>query len=111
MIELGLFGIGVASLAISLVLLSRFIAVWWAIILLLSTPFWIYLALTLGVQLDAQHSTKRADEMERKLEIIAEEHKAFREQTEKDEKEFEEKQRLQSEAWKKELDAEGAKQD
>ena len=111
MFELGLFGIGVASLAISLLLLSRFIAVWWSILLLLSTPVWIYLALTLGVEMDERHSTKRVDEMERKLEQIAEEHKAFREQAEKEEKEFEEKQRLQSEAWKKELDAAGAKQD
>ncbi len=111
MIELGLFGVGVASLAISLLLLSRFIAVWWSILLLLSTPVWIYLALTLGVELDEQHSSRRVDDMERRLEAIAEEHKAFREQAEKDEKEFEEKQRLQSEAWKKELEAAGAKQD
>ena len=111
MIELGLFGVGIASLAISLMLLSRFIAVWWSLIMLLSTPVWIYLALTLGVELDERHSTKRVDEMERKLELIAEEQKAFREQAEKDEKEFEEKQRLQSEAWKKELDAAGVKQD
>ncbi len=111
MIELGLFGIGVASLAISLLLLSRFIAVWWAMLLLLSTPVWIYLALTVGVELDERQSTKRVDDMERKLEQIAEEHKAYREQAEKDEKEFEEKQRLQSEAWKKELEATGTKQD
>jgi hypothetical protein len=110
-IELGLFGIGIASLALSLLLLSRFIAVWWSLLLLISTPVWIYLALTLGVDLDEQHNTKRVDDMERKLEQIAEEHKAFREQTEKDEKEFEEKQRQQSEAWKKELDAAGTKQD
>jgi hypothetical protein len=42
----------------------------------------------LGVELDERHSTKRVDEMERKLEQIAEEQKAFREQAEKDEKEF-----------------------
>ncbi len=111
MIELSLFGAGVASLLISLVLLSRFIAFWWSVILLLTTPVWIYLALTLGVQLDARHSTKVADEMERKLEQIEAEHKAFREQAEQDEKTFEEQQRLQSEAWKKELEAAGAKQD
>ncbi len=110
-IELSLFGAGVASLAISLVLLSRFIAFWWSAILLLSTPVWIYLALTVGVELDARHSTRQADEMDRRLEQIAEEHKSFHEQAEQDEKNLEEQQRLQAEAWKKELEAAGDKQD
>ena len=109
--EILLFGAGVASLVISLMLLSRFVAVWWALILLLTTPVWFYLALTLGSSLDARSSTRKVNEMERKLEEIAEEHKAFREQAEKDEKEFEEKQRMNAEDWKKEIEAAGAKQD
>ena len=111
MTEILLFAAGAASLVCSLLLLSRFIAVWWSIILLLSTPVWFYLALTLGSELDARKSTKTADELERKLEQIAAEHKAFREQTEKDEKEFELTQRQNAEAWKKEIEAAGAKQD
>ena len=109
--EILFFVAGVASLLISLFLLSRFIAVWWSIILLLSTPGWFYLALTLGSEMDARKSTRKVDEMERKLEQIAEEHKAFREQAEKDEKTFEETQRQNSEAWKKEIEAAGSKQD
>lgn len=105
------FVVGVASLVISLLLLSRFIAVWWAIILLLSTPVWFYLALTLGSEMDARTHIKKVDEMQRKLDQIAEEHKTFREQAEKDEKEFEEKQRQNSEVWKKEIESAGEKQD
>ena len=92
-------------------MLSRFIAVWWAIALLMTTPAWFYLALTLGSEMDASQSRKRVDAMDKKLEQIAEEHKAFREQAERDEKEFEEKQRANAEAWKKDIESPGAKQD
>lgn len=109
--EIIFFAIGLVCLTASLLMLSRFFAVWWAIVLLLTTPAWFYLALTLGSEMDARKSHQKVDAMDRKLEQIAEEHKVFREQAEKDEKEFEEKQRASAEAWKKDIESPGTKQD
>jgi hypothetical protein len=109
--EIIFFAIGLVCLTASLLMLSRFFAVWWSIILLLSTPVWFYLALTLGSEMDARKSNQHVDAMDKKLEQIAEEQKVFREQAAKDEKEFEEKQRTTSEAWKKDIESPGTKQD
>lgn len=105
------FCVGIASLVISILLLSRFVAFWWSLLMLLTTPVWFYLGLTLGNRLDAHITTKKTTELEQKLERLSEEQKVLREQSEKDEKEFDEQQRVHSEAWKKDLESPGPKQD
>ena len=105
------FGIGITSLVISLILLSRFIAFWWSLLMLLTTPAWFYLGLTLGSQLDARTNHKKGSELELKIEQLSEEQKLLREQNLKEEKDFEENQRVQTERWKKEIESPGTKQD
>ena len=105
------FGVGIISLLISLILLSRFIAFWWSLLMLLTTPAWFYLGLTLGSQLDAQANHKKGSELEIKIEKLSEERQRLREQNLKEEKDFEENQRAQTERWKKEIESPGAKQD
>ncbi len=105
------FGVGIISLVISLILLSRFIAFWWSLLMLLTTPAWFYLGLTLGSQLDAQANHKKGSELEIKIEKLSEERQRLREQNLKEEKDFEENQRAQTERWKKEIESPGAKQD
>ena len=105
------FGVGIISLVISLILLSRFIAFWWSLLMLLTTPAWFYLGLTLGSQLDATTSHKKGAELEIKLEQLSEEQQRLREQNLKEEKDFEENQRVQTERWIKEIESPGTKQD
>jgi hypothetical protein len=105
------FGVGIISLVISLILLSRFIAFWWSLLMLLTTPAWFYLGLTLGSQLDAQDNHKKGSELEIKIEKLSEERQRLSEQNLKEEKDFEENQRAQTERWKKEIESPGAKQD
>jgi hypothetical protein len=105
------FGVGIISLVISLILLSRFIAFWWSLLMLLTTPAWFYLGLTLGSQLDAQDNHKKGSELEIKIEKLSEERQRLREQNLKEEKDFEENQRAQTERWKKEIESPGVKQD
>ena len=105
------FGVGIISLVISLILLSRFIAFWWSLLMLLTTPAWFYLGLTLGSQLDAQASHKKGSELELKIEQLSVEQQRLREQNLKEEKDFEENQRAQTERWKKEIESPGIKQD
>jgi hypothetical protein len=105
------FGIGITSLVISLILVSRFIAFWWSLLMLLTTPAWFYLGLTLGSQLDARTNHKKGSELEIKLEQLSEEQQRLREQNLKEEKDFEENQRVQTERWKKEIESPGTKQD
>jgi hypothetical protein len=105
------FGVGITSLLISLILLSRFIAFWWSLLMLLTTPAWFYLGLTLGSQLDARTNHKKGSELEIKLEQLSEEQQRLREQNLKEEKDFEENQRVQTERWIKEIESPGTKQD
>jgi hypothetical protein len=105
------FGVGITSLVISLILLSRFIAFWWSLLMLLTTPAWFYLGLTLGSQLDARTNHKKGSELEIKLKQLSEEQQRLREQNLKEEKDFEENQRVQTERWKKEIESPGTKQD
>ena len=105
------FGVGIISLVISLILLSRFIAFWWSLLMLLTTPAWFYLGLTLGSQLDARASHKKGSELELQIERLSEERQRLREQNLKEEKDFEENQRAQTERWKKEIESLGVKQD
>jgi hypothetical protein len=105
------FGIGSISLVISLILLSRFIAFWWSLLMLLTTPAWFYLGLTLGSEMDARMSHKKGSELELKMQQISEEQKILREQNTQEEKDFEEHQRTQIEKWKKELESPGMKSD
>ncbi len=105
------FGVGIVSLVISLILLSRFIAFWWSLLLLLTTPAWFYLGLTVGSQLDARANHKKGSELELKIEQLSEEQKRLREQNLKEERDFEENQRAQTERWKKEIESPGMKQD
>jgi hypothetical protein len=79
--------------------------------MLLTTPAWFYLGLTLGSQLDASTNHKKGSELEIKLEQLSEEQQRLREQNLKEEKDFEENQRTQSERWKKEIESPGIKQD
>ena len=79
--------------------------------MLLTTPAWFYLGLTLGSQLDARTNHKKGSELEIKLEQLSEEQQRLREQNLKEEKDFEENQRVQTERWKKEIEAPGTKQD
>jgi len=76
------FGVGSISLVISLILLSRFIAFWWSLLML-----------------------------ELKMQKISEEQKLLREQNTQEEKDFDENQRAQTEKWKKELESPGMKSD
>ena len=105
------FGVGIVNLVISLILLSRFIAFWWSLLMLLTTPAWFYLGLTLGSQLDARANHKKGSELEIKIEQLSEERQRLREQNLKEEKDFEENQREQTERWKKEIESPGIKQD
>ncbi len=105
------FGVGIVNLVISLILLSRFIAFWWSLLMLLTTPAWFYLGLTLGSQLDARANHKKGSELEIKIEQLSEERQRLREQNLKEEKDFEENQREQTERWKKEIESPGMKQD
>jgi len=105
------YGVGITCLLISLILLSRFIAFWWSLLMLLTTPAWFYLGLTLGSQLDARTNHKKGSELEIKLEQLSEEQQRLREQNLKEEKDFEENQRVQTERWKKEIESPGTKQD
>jgi hypothetical protein len=105
------FGVGITSLVFSLILLSRFIAFWWSLLMLLTTPAWFYLGLTLGSQLDARTNHKKGSELEIKLEQLSEEQQRLREQNLKEEKDFEENQRVQTERWIKEIESPGTKQD
>jgi hypothetical protein len=105
------FGVGITCLLISLILLSRFIAFWWSLLMLLTTPAWFYLGLTLGSQLDARTNHKKGSELEIKLKQLSEEQQRLREQNLKEEKDFEENQRVQTERWKKEIESPGTKQD
>jgi hypothetical protein len=105
------FGVGSISLVISLILLSRFIAFWWSLLMLLTTPAWFYLGLTLGSELDARVSHKKGSELELKMQKISEEQKLLREQNTQEEKDFDENQRAQTEKWKKELESPGMKSD
>ena len=105
------FGVGIVSLVISLILLSRFIAFWWSLLLLLTTPALFYLVLTVGSQLDARANHKKGSELELKIEQLSEEQKRLREQNLKEERDFEENQRAQTERWKKEIESPGMKQD
>ena len=105
------FGVCIVSLVISLILLSRFIAFWWSLLLLLTTPAWFYLGLTVGSQLDARANHKKGSELELKIEQLSEEQKRLREQNLKEERDFEENQRAQTERWKKEIESPGMKQD
>jgi hypothetical protein len=105
------FGVGITCLLISLILLSRFIAFWWSLLMLLTTPAWFYLGLTLGSQLDARTNHKKISELEIKLMQLSEEQQRLREQNLKEEKDFEENQRVQTERWKKEIESPGPKQD
>ena len=79
--------------------------------MLLTTPAWFYLGLTLGSQLDATTRHKKGAELEIKLEQLSEEQHRLREQNLKEEKDFEENQRTQTERWKKEIESPGIKQD
>ncbi len=79
--------------------------------MLLTTPAWFYLGLTLGSQLDAQANHKKGSELEIKIEKLSEERQRLREQNLKEEKDFEENQRAQTERWKKEIESPGVKQD
>ncbi len=79
--------------------------------MLLTTPAWFYLGLTLGSQLDARANHKKGSELEIKIEQLSEERQRLREQNLKEEKDFEENQREQTERWKKEIESPGAKQD
>ena len=79
--------------------------------MLLTTPVWFYLGLTLGSQLDARTNHKKGSELEIKLEQLSEEQQRLREQNLKEEKDFEENQRTQTERWKKEIESPGIKQD
>ena len=79
--------------------------------MLLTTTAWFYLGLTLGSQLDATTSHKIGAELEIKLEQLSEEQQRLREQNFKEEKDFEENQRTQTERWKKEIESPGIKQD
>jgi hypothetical protein len=105
------YGVGITCLLISLILLSRFIAFWWSLLMLLTTPAWFYLGLTLGSQLDARTNHKKGSELEIKLKQLSEEQQRLREQNLKEEKDFEENQRVQTERWKKEIESPGTKQD
>jgi len=105
------FGVGTVSLVISLILLSRFIAFWWSLLMLLTTPAWFYLGLTLGSQMDARMNHKVGSELDLKIQQISDEQKLLREQNLKEEKDFEENQRAQTERWKKDIESPGAKQD
>jgi hypothetical protein len=79
--------------------------------MLLTTPAWFYLGLTLGSQLDARANHKKGSELEIKIEQLSEERQRLREQNLKEEKDFEENQREQTERWKKEIESPGMKQD
>lgn len=79
--------------------------------MLLTTPAWFYLGLTLGSQLDARTNHKKGSELEIKLKQLSEEQQRLREQNLKEEKDFEENQRVQTERWKKEIESPGTKQD
>ena len=79
--------------------------------MLLTTPAWFYLGLTLGSQLDAWANHKKGSELEIKIEQLSEERQRLREQNLKEEKDFEENQREQTERWKKEIESPGMKQD
>ncbi len=79
--------------------------------MLLTTPAWFYLGLTLGSQLDARASHKKGSELELKIEQLSVEQQRLREQNLKEEKDFEENQRAQTERWKKEIESPGIKQD
>jgi hypothetical protein len=105
------FGVGAVSLVISLILLSRFIAFWWSLLMLLTTPAWFYLGLTLGSQMDARMNHKIGSDLDLKIQQISDEQKLLREQNLKEEKDFEENQRAQTERWKKDIESPGAKQD
>ena len=79
--------------------------------MLLTTPAWFYLGLTLGSQLDARANHKKGSELELKIERLSEERQRLREQNLKEEKDFEENQQAQTERWKKEIESPGIKQD
>lgn len=79
--------------------------------MLLTTPAWFYLGLTLGSQLDASTNHKKGSELELKIEQLSAEQQRLREQNLKEEKDFEENQRTQTERWKKEIESPGIKQD
>ena len=79
--------------------------------MLLTTPAWLYLGLTLGSELDARVSHKKGYELELKMQKISEEQKLLREQNTQEEKDFDENQRAQTEKWKKELESPGMKSD
>ena len=79
--------------------------------MLLTTPAWFYLGLTLGSQLDASTNRKKSSELELKIEQLSAEQQRLREQNLKEEKDFEENQRTQTERWKKEIESPGMKQD
>ncbi len=79
--------------------------------MLLTTPAWFYLGLTLGSQMDARMNHKVGSELDLKIQQISDEQKLLREQNLKEEKDFEENQRAQTERWKKDIESPGAKQD
>lgn len=79
--------------------------------MLLTTPAWFYLGLTLGSQMDARMNHKVGSELDRKIQQISDEQKLLREQNLKEEKDFEENQRAQTERWKKDIESPGVKQD
>lgn len=79
--------------------------------MLLTTPAWFYLGLTLGSQMDARMNHKVGSELDLKIQQISNEQKLLREQNLKEEKDFEENQRAQTERWKKDIESPGAKQD
>ena len=53
--------------------------------MLLTTPAWLYLGLTLGSELDARVSHKKGYELELKMQKISEEQKLLREQNTQEE--------------------------
>ena len=79
--------------------------------MLLTTPAWFYLGLTLGSQMDARMNHKVGSELDLKIQQISDEQKLLREQNLKEEKDFEENQRAQTERWKKDIESPGSKQD
>ena len=58
--------------------------------MLLTTPAWFYLGLTLGSQMDARMNHKVGSELDLKIQQISDEQKLLREQNLKEEKDFEE---------------------
>ena len=61
--------------------------------------------------MDARMNHKVGSELDLKIQQISDEQKLLREQNLKEEKDFEENQRAQTERWKKDIESPGAKQD